>query len=135
MPERSTVPWVGLRPWAPQHAAGRIRDPAVWLPKAHQYRTGIAHRRDARRIRIGPAPGIDRRSVFGRHVCGIDDVLGGERDAVQRPLALGSVGLPRLGNGEVGIEILPGLYRLLALLDAYETGADEVFRGDFVLFH
>ena len=34
MPVRSTVPCVGLKPTTPQNAAGRISDPAVWLPKA-----------------------------------------------------------------------------------------------------
>ena len=34
MPARLTVPWVGLNAVAPQNAAGRINEPAVWLPNA-----------------------------------------------------------------------------------------------------
>src|SRR5712664_2248673 len=34
MPERGTRPWVGLNPYTPQNAAGRMVEPLVWLPSA-----------------------------------------------------------------------------------------------------
>ena len=34
MPWRGIRPCVGLKPYTPQNAAGRITDPLVWLPSA-----------------------------------------------------------------------------------------------------
>ena len=33
-PAMSMAPWLGLNPTTPQKAAGRITEPAVWLPSA-----------------------------------------------------------------------------------------------------
>jgi len=33
-PVRGTSPCVGLKPYTPQKAAGRITEPLVWLPRA-----------------------------------------------------------------------------------------------------
>ena len=34
MPERGIRPCVGLKPYTPQNAAGRMVEPLVWLPSA-----------------------------------------------------------------------------------------------------
>jgi hypothetical protein len=34
MPVRGMRPWVGLKPYTPQNEAGRMVEPAVWLPSA-----------------------------------------------------------------------------------------------------
>ena len=175
MPPRSTVPWVGLSPTTPQKAAGRMSDPAVWLPKAIgtiEEATAAADPLDeppgvwpglcgflvlpgqnvansvetvlpigtapARRIaatqaasRSGRWPPWDRRrAVLGRQVARVDHVLDPERHAVQPTLRRRGVGLPRSGDGVVGIEMGPGLDVRIAVGDPLQAGPHQRFRGD-----
>ena len=70
--------------------------------------------------------------MFGRHVGGIDDILDGDGDAVERPgsgpHAPAFVRYAGLGHGMLGIEIGPGLDVVLSRLDTRDASAD-IFLG------
>src|SRR5262245_36696550 len=65
--------------------------------------------RDASGVGKRPVAAVDRRTVLGRHVDSIDDVLDADRYAAKRTPAAGSVDGVRLGQGLLRIEPRPSL--------------------------
>jgi hypothetical protein len=100
------------------------------IPAGEFGRHRLAHDDAAGNTRMGHAYRVDRRAVApagtrtvgGRHVGGVADVLDAHGNAVEQPSGLpvpgGAVARARLAEGEAGIEILPGRDVRFALLDA-----------------
>ena len=101
---------------------------------APDHRAGVAQRPDALGVLGGAAPGMAGKSVFGRHVDGVDDVLDADRNAVEgadgAAFRLPGIGGAGLGQREVGVEEDPGLHLRLAGGDAGEAGGDEGLGGE-----
>ena len=72
---------------------------------------------------------VDGRTILGRHVVGINDVLDPERHAMQRATGLAPVQGACLGHDLILIEILPGLHRGFTHRNMFETGARHRFTG------
>ena len=88
---------------------------------AHDHGAGGTQPRDRFGILARGAACPERRAQFGRHVAGIEDVLHGDRHAVQRSrraavaaMLVGRLGLP---HGVVAVEEGQGLNLGLDLVD------------------
>lgn len=132
-----------------------MTDPAVWLPTdsgtmpaataaadpadeppgvrhrlADDDGTGRAQCSHACRVALGPPAGEERRAVLGRIVGGVEHVLDADRNAVEGAYVIaageGGIGLPRHGEGELGVEVLPGLHLGFAGVDARQRCGDEL---------
>ncbi len=96
---------------------------------------GLAEQHAARSARqgggtggeAGPAAGIDRRAVAGRHVGGIEDVLDPERYALHQRAAVGPA---RRGERLVGGDVDPGAHHRLAVADSLEAALDNGLGGE-----
>ncbi len=96
---------------------------------AEHDRPGGAGQRDAGGIGGWAVVPVDRRTVAGRHVGGIDQILDGDRDAVQRPARRLGIALPRGGERRRGVEEVPSADHLLAGGDTVETGGHQRLGG------
>jgi len=74
--------------------------------------------------------GIDRRAVAGRHVVCRDDVLDRDRHPVKGAARRLGITAGSLGECLIWVDILPRPDGTFPRLDALETAAHEVFRGD-----
>jgi hypothetical protein len=93
---------------------------------AEQDAARFAAQRDARRIGSRPMAGVDRRSVLGRHVGGVDDVLYRERHADERARTIRAVAGASFRDGLIGIDVLPGLDVLVPFSDAIQACTRDV---------
>ena len=76
--------------------------------------------------------GVDRRSVRGWHVDGVDNVFDADRDAVQRTTRRLRIALLCFCNRAVGIEMGPRADCVLAREDTIETSTHQRLAGQFV---
>jgi hypothetical protein len=90
---------------------------------------GRAGERYARSVRRRPVAAIDRRAVGGRDVDRVDQILNGDRDAVERSLLRLGITPPRSGECPLAIDKLPGADHRLARRDTVETEFDQGFGG------
>ena len=89
-----------------------------------------ARQRHGRRICCGPMVGVDRRTVTGRHVEGVEQVLDRDRQPVQQSCRRLRVEHARTLHRSIGVDEGPGANRGLALGNALETVAQQRYRGD-----
>src|SRR6185503_17720089 len=94
---------------------------------AEDHAARAAQQRDAGCVPLRLVAAVDRRVVFGRHIRGVDHVLDADRYAVQRAARRLAVALAGFGKRALGVEIGPGMHFALALGDALEAGADQLF--------
>ena len=87
-----------------------------------------------RRVARRRAPGVNHRTVLGRHVGGIENIFDRDRHAVQRPDRLTAqterVGRARLRERVIGIEKRPGLNLRIDVANTRQASFDELFRAD-----
>ncbi len=96
----------------------------------HQRARG-ACKRNTGCVGAGSMTGIHGRTVCGRHVCRVDQILHAEGQAVQRAPHRAGVEMPRLCEHGIGIDMYPGPHRGFALFDARQTGARQLLGRDF----
>ena len=89
----------------------------------------VPHPGHARRIRRRAVSLVDGGAVCGWHVDGIEDVLDGDGDAAKRPVRGVVVGVAGGIERLTWRQELPGTDRVLALLDALQTGGNQLLRG------
>lgn len=98
-----------------------------------------AQQRHAVGVGRGPVPKEVRRAHGGGHVAGIDVVLDGDGDAVQRPahLAAGPLGVQRAGGGQggVGVHVHEGVQLRVQALDGRRRVAHQRFGVERALAH
>ena len=85
---------------------------------------------DACGIGRGPMVDVDRRTVRGRHVAGVEQILDGNREPVQQSRRALRIELARTPHRGVGIQKSPGVHRGFARGDAIETVLEESDRGN-----
>ena len=75
--------------------------------------------------------GIQRRAVGGGQVCGVKQVLDPQRQAVQRTAQRATVQRAGPRQGGIAVQRGKGMNIALALVDALQAGAHQVFRCQF----
>jgi len=74
--------WAGLRGFA---GRGRLQAGELGGDRLAEHEAaGAAHERHQRGIGLGPMAGVDRRSILGREIRGVENILDADRQPVQR---------------------------------------------------